>query len=142
MLFWLKWHCRSYYSALNETTTGQTGKKVEERLQHSKAITIPRLNDHLDPIAVLAKSLADGNRLRILVCVINGKKSVSQIVEELKISQPLVSHHLKELKRSLLVNVERSGPFIYYEMADKRIIDILKHLDELVTDLLSKRKSF
>lgn len=115
---------------------------MKERLPHPKAITIPRLNDHLDPIAILAKSLADKNRLRILLCVLGGKKSVSQIVEDLKLSQPLVSHHLKELKRTLLVNVERSGPFIYYEIADKRIIDILKDLDELVTDLLSKRKSF
>ena len=111
-------------------------------MPHPKAITVPRLNDHLNPIAILAKSLADENRLRILLCVIGGKKSVSQIVEELKLSQPLVSHHLKELKRTLLVNIERRGPFIYYEIADKRIIDILEHLDELVTDLLSKRKSF
>ena len=115
---------------------------MEERLPHPEAITMPRLNDHLDLIAVLAKSLADENRLRILLCVSGGKKSVSQIVEALKLSQPLVSHHLKELKRTLLVNVERRGPFIYYEIADKRITDILKRLDELVTDLLSKRKSF
>jgi len=77
ILFLLKWHSRSYYLALNKRTTGQTGKKVAVILQHSKAVTIPHLNDHLDPIAVLAKSLADGNRLRILVCVINGKKLVS-----------------------------------------------------------------
>ena len=115
---------------------------MEESLPHPKTITVPRLNDHLNPIAILAKSLADENRLRILLCVIGGKKSVSQIVEDLKLSQPLVSHHLKELKRTLLVNIERRGPFIYYEIADKRIIDILEHLNELVTDLLSKRKSF
>ena len=120
---------------------GKKGK-MEESLPHPKTITVPRLNDHLNPIAILAKSLADENRLRILLCVIGGKKSVSQIVEDLKLSQPLVSHHLKELKRTLLVNIERRGPFIYYEIADKRIINILKHLDELVTDLLSKRKSF
>ena len=111
-------------------------------MPHPKVIPVPRLNDRLNPIAILAKSLADENRLRILLSVISGKKSVSQIVEELKLSQPLVSHHLKELKRTLLVDIERRGPFIYYEIADKRIIDILKHLDELVTDLLSKRKSF
>ncbi|MCK7513364.1 MAG: ArsR family transcriptional regulator [Desulfobacterales bacterium] len=45
------------------------------------------------------------------------KKSVSSIVEELGLSQPLVSHHLKELKRCLLVTVERSGPFIYYGLS-------------------------
>jgi len=96
----------------------------------------------LDSVALLAKSLADENRLRILLCISSGKKSVSGIVEELDLSQPLVSHHLKELKRTLLVNVERSGPFIYYETSEKEIINILKALDELATKLLSKRKTF
>lgn len=96
----------------------------------------------LDSVALLAKSLADENRLRILLCISSGKKSVSGIVEQLDLSQPLVSHHLKELKRTLLVNVERSGPFIYYETSEKEIINILKSLDELATKLLSKRKTF
>ena len=100
------------------------------------------LSEHLDTIAVLSKSLSDENRLRILLCVGNGKKSVSRIAEELVLSQPLVSHHLKELKRTLLVKVERDGPFIYYEMADKRIFAILKDLDVLATDLLTQRKTF
>ena len=101
-----------------------------------------KLNGGLDTLAFLAKSLSDENRLRILLCVGNGKKSVSSIVEELGLSQPLVSHHLKELKRALLVKVERSGPFIYYEIADKRIMDILKGLDVLATDLISHRQTF
>jgi len=100
------------------------------------------MNDQLNSIALLAKSLADENRLRILLCVSGTEKSVSQIVESLSLSQPLVSHHLKELKRTLLVDIERRGPFIFYKIADKKIIDILKDLDELVMDLLSKRKSF
>jgi DNA-binding transcriptional ArsR family regulator len=93
-------------------------------------------------VAFLTKSLADENRLRILLCVTNGKKSVSSIVEELSLSQPLVSHHLKELRRALLVKVERSGPFVYYEIADPRIIQILKTLKDLASDLLAARKTF
>ena len=100
------------------------------------------LMENLQAPAFLAKSLSDENRLRILLCISNRKKSVSAIVEELQLSQPLVSHHLKELKRSLLVKVERDGPFIYYEMADERIIDILINLDMLATDLLVRRKTF
>jgi len=115
---------------------------MEVRLPQPKAIEITVLNDHLGSIAILAKSLADENRLRILLCVSDGKKSVSQIVEDLNLSQPLVSHHLKELKRTLMVNVERRGPFVYYEIADSKINDILKRLDELATELLSKRESF
>jgi len=93
-------------------------------------------------MAFLAKSLADENRLRILLWLVNGKKSVSRLAAELNLSQPLVSHHLRELKRSLLVKVERRGPFIYYEMNDNGILDILKALDELATKLLAARTTF
>lgn len=115
---------------------------METPLPHLGASTIPDLNNRLQSVAFLAKSFADENRLRIILCVTEGKKSVSQIVEELKLSQPLVSHHLKELKRTLLVHLERQGPFIFYEIADKKIIDILSRMSALATDLLSKRTSF
>ena len=97
---------------------------------------------NLHTTAFLCKCLADENRLRILFCVRNEKKSVSAIVEELQLSQPLVSHHLKELRRSLLVTVERSGPFVYYELSDDRILSILENLNEIGEDLLKTRISF
>jgi DNA-binding transcriptional ArsR family regulator len=99
-------------------------------------------NDHLQSAAFLAKSLSDGNRLRILQLLGGSRKSVSAIVEELDLSQSLVSHHLKELKRSLLVCVERRGPFVYYELADARILNVLHILSNVATDLLSARKMF
>ncbi|MGV1099743.1 ArsR/SmtB-type metalloregulator TsoR [Thiovibrio sp. JS02] len=97
---------------------------------------------NLQSLAFLAKCLADENRLRILLCVSEGKKPVSRIVEEVGLSQPLVSHHLKELKRSLLVEVERSGPFVYYTLADARILAILAELDGLGRDLLKRKTTF
>ncbi|MCX5892519.1 MAG: metalloregulator ArsR/SmtB family transcription factor [Deltaproteobacteria bacterium] len=100
------------------------------------------LENHLETVAFVARTLADENRLRILLCVQAGKKSVSGIVEALNLSQPLVSHHLKELRRALLVRVERSGPFVYYELADARILEILAALKDLATDLLAARTSF
>jgi ArsR family transcriptional regulator, zinc-responsive transcriptional repressor len=99
-------------------------------------------DEEFHPVAFLAKSLSDENRLRIILCVSNGKKSVSTIVEELGLSQPLVSHHLKELKRSLLVKIERNGPFIYYELVDHRILDVVRTLSTVATDLLTARKTF
>jgi len=99
-------------------------------------------NDLLQSTAFLAKSLCDSNRLKILLFISGGKKSVSAIVEELDLSQPLVSHHLKELKRSLLVKVERQGPFIYYELSDARILEVIRMLSGVASDLLSARKTF
>lgn len=104
--------------------------------------SLASLDGNLGVVAVVGKSLSDENRLRILLTLCNGRKTVSTIVEELGLSQPLVSHHLKELRRCLLVNVERKGLFVYYEIADERILDIVRQLARLATDLLSQRDSF
>jgi DNA-binding transcriptional ArsR family regulator len=97
---------------------------------------------NLQAVAFLAKCLSDENRLRILLCVSKGKKPVSKIVDELNLSQPLISHHLKELRRSLLVSVERNGPFVYYEVTDMRILEVLNKLDGIGATLLNERKAF
>jgi len=112
-----------------------------------KPVMIPKGGTHtfaetLHLPAFLAKCLGDENRLRILLCISGQRKSVSAIAESLGLSQPLVSHHLKELKRSLLVTVEREGPFIYYSLSDPRTLDILRTLSELAADLLETRKGF
>jgi DNA-binding transcriptional ArsR family regulator len=95
------------------------------------------MEERLQSLAFLAKSLGDENRLRILLTLKNGRKPVSGIVGEVQLSQPLVSHHLKELRRSLLVKMERRGPFVYYEMADPGIIPVLEDLDALALRLLA-----
>jgi DNA-binding transcriptional ArsR family regulator len=102
---------------------------------------ITRDREYFQPIAFLVRSLSDENRLRILRCISGGKRSVTSIVEELNLSQPLVSHHLRELKRSLLVKIERNGPFNYYELSDARILDIIQCLNTLANDLLSAENS-
>ncbi|MGA2403122.1 MAG: ArsR/SmtB-type metalloregulator, Dbac_1936 family [Syntrophobacteraceae bacterium] len=117
--------------------TGKMQRGEEERLKESELTA-----EYFQTIAFLAKSLSDENRLRILHHISSGKKSVGSIVEELGLSQPLVSHHLKELKRSLLVKIERNGPFIYYELVDPRILDVIGTLSTVATDLLAARKTF
>jgi hypothetical protein len=41
-----------------------------------------------------------------------------------------------------MVNVKREGPFAYYELADDRILKVLKILSDVARDLLSGRKLF
>ena len=117
-------------------------KKSEEHPAASGQEGMVLRDEHFQTVAFLAKSLSDENRLRIIICVSNGRKSVSGIVEELGLSQPLVSHHLKELKRSLLVKIERNGPFIYYELVDPRILDVVRTMSTVATYLLTARKTF
>ncbi len=96
----------------------------------------------LSTIAFLSKTLADENRLRILLSLRAGEKSVSVVAGELELSQPLISHHLKELRRALLVKVERRGPFVYYSISDPRILDIMDSLRHVGKELLATQTIF
>ena len=92
---------------------------------------IGRLADRAEILARIGKALADENRMRILLAVAGGRKSVSKVVEEVELSQPLVSHHLRELRRGHLVTVDREGPFVYYQLAGPEVITALSALASL-----------
>ena len=94
------------------------------------------------PVAVICKCLSDENRLRILQTIGIDKKSVSQIVEELELSQPLASHHLKELRRSHLLKVKREGSFVYYQISNKGILSLLDRLHKMAKELIESHEPF
>ncbi len=71
------------------------------------------------------KTLADVNRLRIIKFIDEDERSVSQVVEETGLSQPLVSHHLRILKNANLLEAKRQGPFIRYQLKEKRLLHAL-----------------
>ena len=96
----------------------------------------------IKPIAAICKSLADENRLRILLTIGRDKKSVSQIVEDTGLSQPLVSHHLKELRRCHLLTVERQGPFVYYQVSNGGVLPLLARMDEMAKELINSHEPF
>ena len=89
-------------------------------------------------IASFYKSLADENRLKIVMNLAEGEKSVSEIVEETGLSQPLISHHLKELKNSLIVKTERRSSFVFYELTEPALINLIKLTNQLVVELNEK----
>jgi DNA-binding transcriptional ArsR family regulator len=97
--------------------------------------------DSCRSVATLAKGIADENRLRILMSMVGTRKSVTRIVEEVGLSQPLVSHHLRELRRCLLVDIQREGPFVYYGLADPRVIEVVGTLSAVAASLVAGRTS-
>jgi len=103
---------------------------------------LARLGQSLADLAFLARALSDENRLRILLRIGTDRLSVTQIAEDLGLSQPLVSHHLKELKRALLVDVERRGPFIHYGISRPEVLDVLRAVGNLARRLIANRTSF
>jgi len=79
----------------------------------------------------LFQTLADVNRLRIIQFLGREERPVSEIVAFLRQSQPLVSHHLRVLRESGVLTTRRDGPFVFYSLRDKRLIDALGIFQEV-----------
>ncbi len=75
-------------------------------------------DDPLQPqsCAERLKALSDPSRLRIVSCLREGPKNVSDIATELGVSIVTVSHHLGILKSAGLVESDRDGRFIIYRL--------------------------
>ncbi len=65
---------------------------------------------------LFAKSLADETRQKIMRMVCCKWLSVNEIVEQLNVTQPTVSHHLAILRQAGLVRGERRGSFVHYTL--------------------------
>jgi DNA-binding transcriptional ArsR family regulator len=67
--------------------------------------------------ASVLKALADETRLRILESLLAEEKCVSDLVRELGCPQPHVSHHLRILRDSGVVEGIREGKQVCYRIA-------------------------
>lgn len=72
------------------------------------------------------KVLGDDNRLRILQVLGHGERSVSEILEQTRLPQTLASFHLRILREAGVLITERRGPFIYYRLADRSLLNLLE----------------
>lgn len=75
------------------------------------------------------KALSDENRLRILVLLKEGERCGCNLLEEMKITQSTLSHHMKILCDSTLVNVRKEGKRMYYSISDEGMNNAKKIID-------------
>lgn len=68
-----------------------------------------------------AKAIGDETRQKIMSLCCCQKLSVSEIVAQMGVTQPTVSHHLKILRHTGLVKSERRGKEIYYSLIQENL---------------------
>ena len=63
------------------------------------------------------KALTDENRLAIMLALQHGEKCGCDLLEELNITQPTLSHHMKILADSGLVDYYKEGKWMRYSIS-------------------------
>jgi len=66
--------------------------------------------------AKVFKALCDPNRLTIVEMLQNGELCACQLLDKLNIGQSTLSHHMKSLCESGVVNGRREGKWMYYAL--------------------------
>ena len=69
----------------------------------------------LNPV-LFAKAIADETRQKIMKLTCCRWRTVTEIVEQLNVTQPTVSHHLAILREAGLVNFKEDGKQTYYQL--------------------------
>jgi ArsR family transcriptional regulator len=74
------------------------------------------------------KALADENRIRILKLLMLRELCVCEVMVALGLTQPTTSHHLGILENAGLVKKRKEGKWVYYSVANPKIVEELKKL--------------
>jgi ArsR family transcriptional regulator, zinc-responsive transcriptional repressor len=85
--------------------------------------------------AELLKVLGSPVRLAVILELeTHGHQCVHELVDTLKVSQPLMSQHLRVLRSARLIDAQRHGKEMRYTIADHHVIhivrDAIRHAEE------------
>ncbi len=89
---------------------------------------IPFMNHHSYNIFFM--NLANPLKIGIILCLRDGNKNVSEIMNALKVEQSKISHALTSLKHCKIVNVEQNGKERIYSLNKDTIIPMLNLIDK------------
>lgn len=78
--------------------------------------------------------LSNKARLTILELLKSKEMTVNEIVKQSQISQSSISQHLSCLRGCGLVNSRQEGKYVYYQIKNDQILELLKLIDFVVED--------
>lgn len=82
------------------------------------------------------KAFTDENRVRVLEILCEGEECACVLLDDLKISQPTLSHHMKILCESGIVRSRRKGKWNYYSINE----DGCEYASQLLENIVKKHE--
>jgi len=75
-------------------------------------------------------------RTKLILCLANKSKNVTELIQTCGLSQSAVSQHLAKLKKSGIVETKKEGKEVWYRLKFKKAADISKLLLSLEQEVL------
>ena len=84
-------------------------------------------------IAAIFKAFCDENRIRIIKLLRSGEKCACKLLEEINVTQPTLSHHMKILCDAGIVVGRKEGKWTYYSFNPEGIERAKELLNQITT---------
>ena len=84
-------------------------------------------------IAAIFKAFCDENRIRIIKLLRSGEKCACKLLEEINVTQPTLSHHMKILCDAEIVVGRKEGKWTYYSFNPEGIERAKELLNQITT---------
>ena len=99
-----------------------------------------KLQEELDLLhAQICGAVSDPKRIMILYLLKDGSKTVSQLMNEMELTQPAISRNMKILKERNMVTVQREGKNLVYSLRDHRVIEALDLFRAMLLDMIESQ---
>ncbi len=89
--------------------------------------------DKYEDYSKVMKAIADANRLKIMDILSCGELCACALLENFEFTQPTLSHHMKILMESGLVNSRKEGNWTYYGLNLEKVNQMMYFLMGIVT---------
>ncbi|RWX43387.1 transcriptional regulator, ArsR family [Candidatus Electrothrix aarhusensis] len=89
------------------------------------------MDNQVEDLALLLKSISHPIRLKILCLLQDKELTVSEIRKEVATSGANISQHLNIMRNRGIIGSRKEANFIYSSIADERIIELMKTMKQL-----------
>lgn len=83
--------------------------------------------------AIIFKAFCDETRIRIIKLLRSGEKCACKLLEEINVTQPTLSHHMKILCDAGIVTGRKEGKWTHYSISEKGVKQTKECLEQLTT---------
>ncbi|WP_431797722.1 ArsR/SmtB family transcription factor [Microbacterium kunmingense] len=96
-------------------------------MSHDPRASVDPQDGYVDVAAEIFRLLSDPTRIRVILALQDGERSVTQLADAVGKSPTVVSQHLAKMRLGRLVRARREGTAMFYSLIDE-------HVRRLVTE--------
>ena len=101
---------------------------IREAISIADSLSTPEAQRKIRETERLFGIIGEANRIKILLLLSKREMCVCELQSALKLQQPTISHHLTMLEQSGLVERNKRGRFVFYDLKDNPLVNLVREM--------------